>query len=292
MLRTAGVLIWLGFALAPFDATAFGQVDIAGDWADRIHEERVSRLDGPNIADYAGIPLSDALRLNSETWHPSLLSVKEHQSNAYGSVLCFYAPFGKRISKVIDERSQRVQAYTVTFGVPLPSRTIWMDGRPHPPDYAAHTWAGFSTGRWDGSMLTVRTTHLKAGYIARNGVRHTDRATMIEHFIRHGAYLTIIVIVEDPGYLEEPFVQSWNFALNPDQQFPPAADTTTFDEIAGYSKGYVPHYLPGQNPYLREFSELSGIPFEATRGGKETMYPEYSVKLRGVRTKRLPASSP
>ena len=36
-------------------------------------------------------------------------------------------------------------------------REIWMDGRPHPPDFAAHTWQGFSTGEWDGNVLVVKT---------------------------------------------------------------------------------------------------------------------------------------
>jgi hypothetical protein len=42
----------------------------------------------------------------------------------------------------------------------------------------------------------------------------------------------------------------------------------------------VPHYLPGQNPFLNEFSTQSGIPIEAALGGAETMYPEYMIKLR------------
>ena len=46
------------------------------------------------------------------------------------------------------------------------------------PDYAAHTWMGFSTGKWDGNILTVYTTHLKWGWIRRNGLRHTDQATL------------------------------------------------------------------------------------------------------------------
>jgi len=37
----------------------------------------------------------------------------------------------------------------------------------------------------------------------------------------------------------------------------------------------VPFYLPGTNPYLREWSEWYGVTFESTRGGAETMYPEY-----------------
>ena len=40
----------------------------------------------------------------------------------------------------------------------LPQRTIYMDGRPHPSEYAPHTWQGFSTGEWEGDMLKVTTT--------------------------------------------------------------------------------------------------------------------------------------
>ena len=48
----------------------------------------------------------------------------------------------------------------------------------------------------------------------------------------------------------------------------PAAERTAFE-----------HHLPGTNPNLREFSEWYGLPFEATRGGAETLYPEYHKKL-------------
>ena len=42
----------------------------------------------------------------------------------------------------------------------------------------------------------------------------------------------------------------------------------------------MPHHLPGQNPYLREFADWYGLPFEATRGGAETLYPEYRETIR------------
>lgn len=35
-----------------------------------------------------------------------------------------------------------------------------------------------------------------------------------------------------------------------------------------------------------EFSQRYGVPFEATRGGPETMYPEYRKKLTGAVAKR------
>ena len=71
------------------------------------------------------------------------------------------------------------------------TRTIWMDGRPHPPDYAAHTWQGFSTGRWAGRTLTVETSHIKVGTIQRNGVPASVKSKMTEYFIRHGTEMTI-----------------------------------------------------------------------------------------------------
>jgi hypothetical protein len=280
----------LGFlALTVLPATpAFAQVDIVGEWAERLHEDQPTRLPGAMLGDYTGVPLNAAARFNAETWDSSLLSLKEHQQHQYSSVLAFYAPFGKRISKVIDERTERVTAYRIDFETKLATRTIWMDGRPHPPEYAAHTWAGFSTGRWDGRLLTVTTTHLKAGYMTRQGVRQSDRATMTEHFARHGNYLTVVQIVDDPVYLDEPFVQTWSLVLNPDQRFNPTGDLSVFEEVGGQPKGYVPHYLPGRNPYIREFADLSGLPFEATQGGRETMYPEYARKMGHVKTKALP----
>jgi hypothetical protein len=42
----------------------------------------------------------------------------------------------------------------------------------------------------------------------------------------------------------------------------------------------VPHYLPGQNPYLKEYSTKFHLPFEAPRAGAEAMYPEYQAKLK------------
>jgi hypothetical protein len=44
--------------------------------------------------------------------------------------------------------------------------------------------------------------------------------------------------------------------------------------------------LPGTNTFVKEFSQRYGVPFEATRGGPETMYPEYRKKLTGAVAKR------
>jgi hypothetical protein len=151
---------------------------------------------------------------------------------------------------------------------------IWMDGRPHPPEYAAHTWTGFSTGQWDGAMLTVSTTHVKAGWIQRNGVPASDRATIVEHIVRHGDVLTLVSVVSDPVYLDEPLVRSTNWVQNLTQQLN-GVTAESVDEIPGRPDGFVPHHLPGTNPWLKDAAHEFGIPEEALRGGRKAIYPEW-----------------
>jgi len=157
-----------------------------------------------------------------------------------------------------------------------------MDGRPHPSQYAAHTFEGFSTGAWEGNTLTVHTTHIKAGYLRRNGAFTSDEATMSEHFVRHGDLLTVWVVIEDPIYLSEPDVISRTWVLDPSLQVNrqggpcmPAVEIARLGE-----PGVVPHYLPGQNPYAAEFMARYNLSAEEAHGAAEAMYPEYRKKLK------------
>ena len=148
-----------------------------------------------------------------------------------------------------------------------------MDGRPHAPAYAAHTWQGFSTGKWEGNILTATTTHLKAGWIRRNGVPRSERATLTEHWIRNADYLTLISIVNDSVYLTEPFIRTTKFAAAPEQKIDPFLCEAVV-EVA-HPDGYAPHHLPGTNPFLTEFEMKYNLPPQAVRGGAKTMCPEY-----------------
>jgi hypothetical protein len=159
----------------------------------------------------------------------------------------------------------------------LPLRTIYMDGRPHPSENAPHTWQGFSTGEWEGDMLKVTTTHLKEGWVRRNGLPRSDKATLIEYFIRHGDFFTLVSDVEDPVFLTEPFVRTSNWILDLGRHLHPNLCIPSLE--VPHPKGYVAYHLPGENPWLSEFASRYGIPLEAARGGVETMYPEYQVKL-------------
>ena len=50
--------------------------------------------------------------------------------------------------------------------------------------------------------------------------------------------------------------------------------------------------MPGTNEWLTEFATKYGIPVEATRGGAETMYPEYQLKLATLPMPPKPKESP
>src|SRR5262245_44335585 len=268
---------------------AFGQIDLSGSWGARYHEDQPERIPGPELGDYLGLPIAEGARRFAESWNASRLTLIEEQCRVHIAPYIYRGPLQLRIWEEKDPKTQQLIAIKNYISTYEQTRTIYMDGRPHPPDYAPHTWMGFSTGKWEGDMLTVTTTHIKQGWIRRNGLPQSDKTRLTEHFIRHGQYLTHITVVEDPVYLTEPLVESQNFVLN--ERDLPAQNwlwvCLAVDEIADRPRSVVPHYLPGENPFLEEFRSTFGLPEEATRGGAETMYPEFQLKL-GELLKRKP----
>lgn len=276
-----GILLVAAFGVLVCSVPGRAQLDPSGEWAPRFDEDFPERIPGPEIGDYLGLPINDAARLRADTWDASLLTLPEHQCMPHPSDYAWRGPANLRIWKEVDRDTQKLVAYHTHISWQAPERTIWMDGRPHPPDYAAHTWQGFSTGKFEGDMLTITTTHLKNGWIRRNGVPRSDRATVTEHLIRHGDYLTVVVIVHDPVYLTEPFVRTTDFVYDARQEIAPYPCEAVVEVVR--PKGTVPSHLPGKNTFLDEFPEQYGLPEQAARGGAETMYPEYRVKLKTLK---------
>src|SRR5690606_4466016 len=116
------------------------------------------------------------------------------------------------------------------------------------------------------------------GWLRRNGLPRSEHATLTEYFIRNENYLTLVTVVDDPVYLTEPLVRTSDWVLDPGVQLSPFSCIPAVE--IERPRGTVPHYLPGENPFLHEYSERHGVPFEASRGGAETMYPEYLPRLR------------
>ncbi len=245
--------------------------------------------EGTHIGDYTGIPLNEAGRIRSITWDSSVWSEKERQAEPHQAQ---YYWQGGALTNVLDPATGRIVAYTCCglFGGAI--RTIWMDGRPHPPEYAEHTWAGFNTGQWVGNVLTVTTTHMKTGMVNRNGTIASQKAVVTAHFVyrENGTVLTVLQFVDDPAYYSEPLVRSRdnNLPFNPAGQLGgggaaggPGAGGGNILEIIDevqWPKGYVPSYALGSKH--TDWAESVGLPYEVSLGGAEQMYPEYLPKLR------------
>ncbi|MBZ5579944.1 MAG: MBL fold metallo-hydrolase [Acidobacteriia bacterium] len=282
MLPVKRARVVVAFLLILAAAPAMAQVGLSGVWADRITEDSYERSGGPPLGDYQGIPLNEAGRMKADSHDHSEWSLPEFQCRPHPAPYQWRALGAVRISEDIDPVSRELRAYHLEYLRSM-DRWIYMDGRPQPPDYAPHSWSGFSTGKWDGNMLVVTTTHIKGAYLRRNGASFSDKATMMEYITRHGDFLLVTMILTDPVWLEEPFIQTTNYELDPHTTLSYYPCTVSEENI---SKA-VPHFLPGKNPNLG----ADDIPAPAARGGSETIYPEYRKVLNGAVAKvNVPAS--
>jgi len=275
-LRWACFPLLLMFVAALTGSPLRAQVDLAGEWTENLHEDMPERGDVA-IGDYLSLPINDATRMRADTWDAEQWTMVEHLCHAHPLDYAPRGPSQMRIWSDVDPLTQGVSAWHTIISYMLPERTIYMDGRPHPPEWAAHTWQGFSTGEWVGDMLKVTTTHLKEGYFRRNGLARSEKATVTEYFIRYPTTLTLVTIVEDPVYLTEPFKITSDWIQDIGRQLSPNFCISSVE--IDHPKGWVAYHLPGENPWLNEYSQRTGVPYEAVRGGAETMYPEYQKKL-------------
>jgi len=255
-------------------------VDFSGWWAPILHEDSLERGAGSEIADYGGFPLNDAGRLWALSYDPSRVTLRHHQCDGYAAPYQMRALGNARGWEERDPHTQRLIAihwYEQTFEG---HRVIWMDGRAHPPAWAPHTWMGFSTGRFVGNALVVRTTHIKQGWLRRNGTPESDQSTMDESFVRHGDHITYTSVVTDHVWLAEPMVRTTDFYRIPrDPNFWLFA-CDDGEQILDRKPDQVPNYLFGKNPFMTEYAERYKLPLLGQLGGAATMYPEFAAKLK------------
>ena len=167
MLRTSTALSLAALVCVLDARPAAAQIDLSGMWAPIFHEDQVERIPGPDVGDYTGLPITEAARIRALAWSASLLTLPEHQCKPHPSTYGFRGVGNLRIWPEFDDQTERILKLNTHIQWQEQRREIWLDGRPHPPEWAAHTWQGFSTGRWEGGVLVVQTTHLKAGWMRR-----------------------------------------------------------------------------------------------------------------------------
>jgi hypothetical protein len=270
--RVAAVVLGLMAAAAP----AAAQVDFSGEWTPIRAEDHTPN---PNVfpGDYVGLPMTDASRMRADSWSASDWTLAEWQCRPHPAGYITRGPSQLSITKTVDPVTRQVTSFNFEW-LRSVEHPVYMDGRPHPSQYAPRSWAGFSTGEWVGDTLKISTTHVKESYIRRSGVFRSDKATLTQYLIRRGDIVTWIVITYDPVYLTEPLIRSTEYRLDTRQQVPPYP-CTVVSEI-DRPRGVVPHWIPGENSGLGDYAKYYKIPFEASRGGAEQMYPEYLPKLR------------
>ena len=111
--------------------------------------------------------------------------------------------------------------------------------------------------------------------------------TMTEFITRHGEILTIVTVIDDPVYQDEPYVQSTTYIYDPTASVQmETCNGSAFAENGGTNRHHVPHFLPGQNTRADRVAEERDLDSrEAARGGVKTT-------LSGVPRQRRPAPRP
>ena len=115
-------------------------------------------------------------------------------------------------------------------------RQIFTDGRPLPVD-PQPSWVGYSSGKWDGDTLVVRTSGFRDGvWLDAKGSPLTEAGTITERFRRvNFGKLEIVITVDDPKAYTKP----WTTTLN---QFV-LADSELIDYICNENEKDNQHFL-------------------------------------------------
>ena len=270
------------FAALVTSVPAFAQIDLSGSWQYRQHEDWQDRAPGADAVDFTGLPLNEDGKARARRYSTSSLSQPERECMLYAPYYVVTGPFGIHIWSDTDFTTGQIVAWNISAMGDRAATKIWMDGRPEPGPNALHSFGGFSTGHWEGTTLTAKTTHFKNGWLRRNGAPTSDQATITMHITRHDDTLTILGIIEDPVYLARPHVVSRNWVIDPSINVPIVPNPCVPEaELAGLQgDGGVPSYLPGENPSLHEMADRYHLPLDAVMGGAETVLPEYRKVLK------------
>jgi hypothetical protein len=204
-----------GKAGAPFDLTGY--------WVSIVTEDWRYRMVTPTPGDYQGVPMNLASRQVADAWDPAKDEAAGEQCKSYGAPALLRVPERLHITweddqTLREETDAGMQTRLFHFG----------DWKAAP---GPRTWQGDSVARWETSggrggpprsgTLRVATTHLRAGYLRKNGVPYSEDATVTEYYDlakeRNGdVWLVVTIAVQDPKYLTQQFVISSQFKKQAD----------------------------------------------------------------------------
>jgi hypothetical protein len=215
---------------APREAAPF---DLTGQWVSLVTEDWQWRMVTPQKGDYASIPLNPEGRKTADGWDLAKDKADGNLCKAFGAAGLMRLPLRMRISWQDDqtlklETDAGTQTRLLRFNAPVPDAS------------AERTWQGISRAAWykqpqgrglglgrgggagfAGGNLRVTTTHMRAGYLRKNGVPYSEDATLMEYFNRHDEpngdqWITLTRVITDPRYLNQNYIVSESFKKESD----------------------------------------------------------------------------
>ena len=197
-------------------------IDLTGYWVSYVTENWRYRMVTPAKGEYRRIPASPAALPLINNWDPVADERAGNQCKSYGAGAVMSVPGRLHITWQ--------DADTLRIDTDAGTQTRLFHFSAHaaasPP-----SWQGESSATWEpatgsndgggGGSLRVVTSNLRAGYLRKNGVPYSERATVTEHFDitslpDGGELLLVTTVVEDPVYLNAPYVTSPHFKREPD----------------------------------------------------------------------------
>ena len=198
-----------GTAAAPRTAQQAAPIDLTGYWVSFVTEDWRFRMVTPAKGDYARVPLSPEGRKVADSWNPAADEAAGNQCKAFGAANIMRVP-GRFHITWQDPTTLRIEADTGTQ-----TRALHFTTSTPSPE---RTWQGDSAASWEAAArsLKVVTSNMRSGYLRWNGVPYSERTTLTEHFDiaphgEGGQLLVITTIVDDPQYLQRPFIVSSHF---------------------------------------------------------------------------------
>jgi hypothetical protein len=194
---------------------AAAPIDLTGYWESYVNEDWLLRMVTPRKGDYQTLPLNAEGRKAGDTWDPDKDTAAGLQCKSYGAAAVMRVP-GRIHIIWQDPNTLRIEAEAGT------QTRLLHFGASQPPA-GEPTWQGDSVARWmnpgrgrQGTTLKALTTHMRAGYLRKNGVPYSANAVVTEYFnvlseAVGGPWLVVTNIVDDPQYLTQPFVTSTHF---------------------------------------------------------------------------------
>jgi hypothetical protein len=210
----------------PPTAKASAAIDLTGYWVAFVNEDWRYRMVTPAKGDYRGVPITlEALKVVN-AWDPAADEAAGNQCKSYGAAAIMRVPGRIHVTWQDDN--------TLRLDTDAGTQTRLFRFGPSSAAAGKPTWQGNSAARWERAgggpgnagapprgSLTVVTTNMRAGYLRKNGVPYSENATVTEYFDvapqpDGGQLLVVTTVVDDPRYLQQPFIVSSHFKKEAD----------------------------------------------------------------------------